>query len=442
MAPMTEQLENYFDRLWPICRSILGPGFRDSLKILQELVPFETLHFSSGERVFDWVVPREWVARDAYIIGPDGRKFCDFTKNNLHLVNYSIPFRGKVSLEELDQHLYSLPELPNAIPYVTSYYKERWGFCIEDSLRKALKPGAYEVFIDTELCDGELVVGETVLPGESRDEILFSSYLCHPSMANNELSGPLALCFLYQKIKALPRRKYTYRFVCSAETIGTIAYLSVRGDHLKEYLKAGYQITCVGDRGSFTLKTSRQENSLADRAARAVLQELGVFKHRKFDPADGSDERQYCSPGFNLPVASFMRTMYAEYPEYHTSLDNKDFICFRTLQESIEVLFKITMACEENGFYLNKSPMGEPQLGKYGLYPSLGGAREIQAKVRALMWTLNYADGKHDIFEIAEKSECQLSLVQETIRELKAKNLISTAGASLREPSQPTATLH
>ena len=234
------ELEQYFDRLWPICRSLTGKGFRQSLDILSELVPLERLRFPTGSKVFDWTVPKEWNVNDAYLVDPQGRKFAQFQQNNLHLMGYSSPFRGELSLTELKLHLYSIPEQPALIPYFTSYYKERWGFCITHQELQSLPDGKYQVMVDTELSDGELVLGEVFLPGESRKEVLFSTYLCHPSLANNELSGPLAVAFLYRKIAALPRRHFSYRFLFSAETLGTVAFLSKRGEHLRENLIAGY----------------------------------------------------------------------------------------------------------------------------------------------------------------------------------------------------------
>ena len=286
-------IENYFDRLWPICRSIAGPGFRQSLNILSEIMPTKRLKFQTGKKALDWTVPKEWEAREAYIIGPDGKRYADFGKNNLHLLNYSVPFRGKMNLEELKTHLYSLPEQPDAIPYLTSYYKARWGFCLPHRVLTALPSGEYEVVVDTRLYDGHVEIGETVLPGQSTREILFSSYLCHPSLANNELSGPLVTAFLYRKIAAMPKRRFTYRFALMPETIGSICYLSLRGASFKQRLVAGYQITCVGNPAAWTYKRSRRGSCLADRAAEIILRDSGAaYELIVFDPSVGSDERQ------------------------------------------------------------------------------------------------------------------------------------------------------
>jgi len=399
-----QRMERYFDRLWPICRSLMGPGFRKSLEILAEIIPMKKLRFKTGEKVFDWTVPKEWHVRDAYLIDPAGRKRACFKTNNLHLVSYSALFRGRMSLKKLRPHLHSLPALPNAIPYLTSYYKEQWGFCLTHHELKSLPDGMYDVVVDTSLTSGNLIVGEAVLPGKSRKEVLFSTYLCHPSLANNELSGPLVMAFLYQKIRAMKKRCWTYRFVMTPETLGAVCYLTRRGDHLKENLIAGYQITCVGDAGKFTYKCSRRGNSIADRVAIEVLKKTWKHIILPFDPSMGSDERQYCSPGFNLPVGSLMRTMYGCFPEYHTSLDNKEFICFDAMAKSLEVYLELVKTLEGCDLLENTVKYGEPQLGKRGLYPSLGSSKTIDAQVSAMMWCLNLADGSRDTSAIAEDS--------------------------------------
>lgn len=420
---MRYEMERRFDRLWPLCRSIMGDGYRESLKILQEVVPFEELSFETGYKAFDWAVPKEWNVREAYILGPDNKRYADFSKNNVHLLGYSIPFRGKLSRDDLDKHLHSLPEQPDAIPYLTSYYRERWGFCLAHRERETLPKGEYEVVVDTSLDSGRLVVGEVVVPGRRKEEVLFSTYLCHPSLANNELSGPLAMVELYKRVSAMKNREWTYRFVISAETIGTLCYLSRRGDHLKNYMRAGFQMTCLGDRGAFTYKKSKQQNSMADWAALRVLKNR---KHKviEFDPADGSDERQYCSPGFNLPLGSLMRTVYAQYPEYHTSLDDKSFIDFASLLETVDVYFEIVQLLEQNRVFASTNSKGEPQLGKRGLYPTLGGQKEIENEVRAIMWALSFCDGRHGILEIADRANLPLAAVQSAIEKLTAARLI------------------
>lgn len=421
---ISNRLERRFDRLWPICRSISGPGFRASLDILREIVPFEDLAFASGERVLDWTVPDEWTPRAAWLLDPAGRRFVDFAQNNLHLLGYSQPFRGRISLDALREHLYTLPEQPEAIPYLTSYYKPRWGFCLTHREYLGLAPGEYEVCVDTELRPGRLVVGEAVLPGSSDREVLFSSYLCHPSMANNELSGPLVLAHLYERVAAMPARRYTYRFVIGAETIGAIAYLSRRGEHLRRHLDAGFQMTCLGDPGAFTLKTSRRADTLADRAAATALRDRGTFRTERFDPSDGSDERQWCSPGFDLPVASVMRTMYGKYPEYHTSLDDKRCVSFDAMAESIEAYVDIVGVLESNAFWRSTSPYGEPQLSRRDLYGGVGSQKRMPLEDKAIFWALNLADGRHDMIAIAERAGLPFAAVRSACEVLECSGLV------------------
>lgn len=401
---MKESLENYFDRLWPICRSITGNGVRETLQILSELIPLEQHEIPSGTEVFDWTVPKEWNIKDAYILTPSGNKIADFKKNNLHVVSYSTPVNKKVSYEELIQHLHTLPEQPDAIPYVTSYYKEKWGFCISHNDFIALeKSGEYIVVVESTLEAGHLTYGECILPGESKEEIFFSTYICHPSMANNEISGPLAAAFLYQKIASLPNRKYTYRFVFIPETIGAICLLKNRGEHLKAHMHAGFVLTCCGNKDHFHYKRSRRGNSITDKAVEHFLvQNENDFFIRNFRP-DGSDERQYCSPGLNLPVGSLMRTPYYEYKEYHTSNDNKSFIDFDALSGSIDAHLHLVQILELNGTYLNTIMNCEPQLGKRDLYPSSLSPSDSREFIDMVLHLLNYSDGEHDLIDIANK---------------------------------------
>ncbi len=418
-----EDLELYFDRLWPICRSITGKGYRDSLKILKELIPLESIKFKSGDKVYDWVIPKEWNINEAYFKDSMGKKYADFQSNNLHILNYSVPYKGKVSLNELKEHIHTIPELPNAIPYLTSYYDDRWGFCMSQNDFDNLKSSDYEVFIDANKSDGFLEIGECLLKGETDKEIFFSSYLCHPSLANNELSGPLVLSFLYRQIKKIKKRKYSYRFVILPETIGSIAYLSKMGQHLKEKIVAGYQITCVGDEGTLTYKSSRAKDTLSDRAAKCVLSKHEV-KFKEFDPSVGSDERQYCSPGFDLPIGSLMRTMYTEYPEYHTSLDNKDLMNFKSMSEVISIYLEIVNLIESNNTYLNLFPYGEPQLGRRGLFRTLGAQRNRDEIEKAMWWALNYSDGNNDIIDISNLSLIQWQSVDEICTKLLKNNIL------------------
>lgn len=422
------RIETYFDRLWPICRSITGPGLRRSQDILAELLPLQRLSFPTGYQAFDWTVPREWDARDAYLEHECGQRYAEFKRNNLHLIGYSVPVSAEMDLEELQPRLHSLPDQPDAIPYLTSYYKENWGFCLSQRERDALPPGRYRVVIDTELREGHVDICEAVLPGETEQEILFSSYLCHPSLASNELSGPLTVAFLYEKLAAMPSRRFTYRFLVSTETIGTICYLSQRHEQLSRDLVAGFVLTSIGDRGNFTHKGSRQVTSLADRATLAALRGLGLpHRSEAFDPADGSDDRHYCAPGLNLPVCTLMRTPYGQYPEYHTSLDNKELVSFEKLAENVEVLSEITSTIENNGRFRNLKPICEPQLGKRGLYPSLGSQKEMASQVQGALWLLNYSDGDHDLIEISKMSGVPVSVLNDVAAKLVDKELLEPA---------------
>lgn len=419
------RIERYFDFLWPICRSITGPGYRESLDILGEIMPTTRLRFPTGMQVFDWTVPKEWVPRDAYFVDPRGVKHAELIVNNLHLLGYSVPFRGRMPLADLRPHLFSLPEQPAAIPYLTSYYSERWGFCLSDDELQSLPDGEYEVVVDTALVDGHIEVGEAVLPGRTEQEVLFTTYLCHPSLANNELSGPLVLTFLYERLAALEDRRYTYRFAVMPETIGAICYLHERGEHLRGRLAAGYVLTCIGDAGRFTYRSSRRADTLADRAAKLVLRDVGAHEVLAFDPYEGSDEKQFCSPGFDLPVGSVMRTRNYQYPEYHTSFDNKALVSFPAMRASVDVLARMAAGLEANTAWTNTVKFGEPQLGKRGLYSSLGGDRDLKESTRAMLWVLNLADGTRDLLAVAEQSGLPLDLVAEAASELAKAGLLA-----------------
>jgi aminopeptidase-like protein len=403
---MKNEIEHYFDLLWPINRSLTGNGNRETLRILSELVDLQVTEIPSGTECFDWKIPPEWNVKEAWIKDSKGHKIIDFSDNNLHLVGYSIPVNKKMSLSELKPNIFTLPEQPDLIPYLTSYYKERWGFCMSHNQFIGLQDEEYEVFIDSSLdYNGAMTVGDAVLKGNSDREILFSTYICHPSMASDELSGPLVSAFIYRELRTRTNRFYTYRFVFIPGTIGSIYYLTKHGEHLKQKLDAGYVITCIGDSGNFTYKRSRRGNSLADRGAEIVLKQTEErYILEDFSP-DGTDERQYCSPGFNLPVGSLMRTKYGKYPEYHTSGDNKDYISFESMEKSILKYLEIIDVLENNFNYKNTMPYCEPQLGKRGLYPTIGSQKEIRARVDAMMWILNLADGTNDLISISEKSK-------------------------------------
>jgi aminopeptidase-like protein len=423
------EIAAYFDRLFPLLRSLTGAGVRQSLDILGELMPLERIEIASGTKVFDWTVPQEWVVREAYLEGPDGTRIVDMRDSNLHLVNYSTGFRGEVSREELDEHLHSRADMPDVTPYVTSYYKPRWGFCLPHRLREKLPAGQYRVTIDAEHVDGAMSLGEVLLKGETTEEVLIASDICHPSLGNDELSGPLTLGFLYRRIAAWPKRKLTYRFVLHPETIGSIAYLSQRGKHLAAHCVAGFVVSNTGVAAPFRYKRSRRGNTLADRAAESVLRARWPEKHAVSDYAPvGSDERQYCSPGFDLPVGVLSRTP-DRYPEYHTSLDNRDFVSFDALSETVDAYEAICRKIDASVRYRNLSPHGEPQLGPRGLYHNIGRAGPPEAMTQALLWVLNLSDGDHDLDAIAARSGIALDLITEAAAAAHNAGLLAESGA-------------
>jgi aminopeptidase-like protein len=393
-----KEMYRLIEHLFPICRSISGNGVRETLQIIQNHIPITIHEISTGTKVFDWVVPKEWNVVDAYIMDETGNKIIDFKENNLHLIGYSTPINRTLTLSQLQEHLYSLPEQPEAIPYVTSYYKERWGFCISQKQRDNLKEGNYKVFIDSELKDGSLTYGELIIPGRSKKEIFISTYVCHPSMANNELSGPVLSTFLAKWIMSKPRR-YSYRIIFIPETIGSIIYLSKNLESLKENVIAGFNITCVGDNGPYSYLPTRNGNTYSDKIALNILS----FDHPdfiKYTYLDrGSDERQYNSPGVDLPICTIMRSKYGTYPEYHTSLDNLDIVSAEGLIGSLNIFKKCLNTIEENKKYKIKC-LGEPQLGKRGLYPTIG-TKTSSLKVKDIMNFISYADGEHDLIDIS-----------------------------------------
>lgn len=427
MSLTEHEIATYFDRLWPICRSLTGSGVRDTLDILGELVPMERHRVASGSKVFDWEVPQEWNIRAAYLVNPNGERIADFAVNNLHVWSYSTPVAGEFTYDELAPHIRTLPQQPSAIPYVTTYYHRTWGFCLDhNTWQKQPREGKYKVMIDSDLSDGFLDYGEAVLPGSSDREVLFSTYVCHPSMANNELSGPLVQAFLYRLIAGMANRRYTYRFVFAPETIGIVAYLDRVGQHLKAHLDAGYVVTCVGDRGDLTYKRSKRDSSLADRVAEHVLR-YGGKPHRVIPFAvGGSDERQYCSPGFNLPVGSLMRTPYQQYPEYHTSLDDRTFISFSHLIDSIETYYSMVQVLELNGKYRNTVAYGEPQLGKRGLYPQSLNPDDNREALHNLLHLLAYADGETDLISIAEQRGRSALVFESALQKCLRAGLLET----------------
>lgn len=431
-----KEMENLFDILFPICRSITGPGLRETLNILGNYLPLSHFAVKTGTKCFDWTIPEEWRIREAWLKGPNGEKIVDFAESNLHVVNYSMPVNRKISLEELRQHLFTNHWLPDAIPYVTSYYKRRWGFCLPHRTYENLIEGEYHAYIDSELVDGELNFAHAVLPGESEREVLISSYVCHPSMANNELSGPIVAAFLYRRLAQWKKRRFTYRFVFVPETIGSIAYLSCFGSELKEKLHSGLVLTCLGGKETLSYKLSRREDTPIDRVVKHLFQnEEFAGRLRPFTPTHGSDERQYCSPGFNLPVGQMSRMVYGTYPGYHNSLDDKETMRIEALQKSVVELEKVLQALELHGYYINLSPFGEVKLDKHGLYPDINsptswghshnGLFDHRKQLDAVLTVLNYADGEYDLTIIAEKCGCHVLELGPLLQLLKEKGLLA-----------------
>ncbi len=389
-------------RLYPLNRSITGDGVRKSLDILQEYIPIDVREVPSGTKVLDWSIPKEWNITEAYIVDlQTNKKIVDFKDHNLHIVGYSIPVDAVLTFEELDSHLFKIESQPDAIPYVTSYYREFWGFCLTyEVYQKINRDSRFHVVIKSSLCDGSLTYADLVIPGQTEEEIFISTYICHPSMVNNELSGMVISAFLAKWMLEKKSHRYTYRFVFVPETIGAITYLHYHVDHLKEKVIGGFNISCVGDEGLFSYLPSRYGDNLSDKIALHVLGHSGPF--RKYTYLDrGSDERQYCAPGVDLPICSILRSKFGEYAEYHTSLDNFNFVTEVGLSESFEMYRR----CLEL-FEVNCRPvvqvMGEPQLGKRGLYPLLS-TRSSGLVVRNMMNFLAYCDGTNDFVDICNR---------------------------------------
>lgn len=397
-------LLNFASRIFPINRSLTGEGVRSTLNEIQTLCPsLKIRSVKSGTKVFDWRIPPEWHIEEAYILDPNGLKFCDYSKNNLHLVGYSENIEKEVNLDELNKHLYSLPDQPLAIPYVTSYYHSDWGFCIADADRRKLQKGIYKIVIKGEKFNGVMNYGEILVKGKSKKEIFLSTYICHPSMANNEVSGITVLTFLAEYLLNIEKTYYTYRIVFIPETIGSLYYIRKHGKKLKNRVIAGFNITCIGDERSYSFLPTRLGNTLSDKLAKHVLAYLDK-NYIEYDWKDrGSDERQYCAPGINLPIASIMRSKYGEYPEYHTSLDKIGTVVTQAgLSGGLKALKLITEILESN-FYPKAKFIGEPQLSKYGLYPKIS-IKGDYSEARKCLDILTWADGNHSVLEIADKS--------------------------------------
>jgi aminopeptidase-like protein len=410
-------------RLYPICRSITGDGVRETLRVIGEDIDIQINEVPTGTPVLDWTVPREWNVRDAYIKNGRGVRIVDFNSCNLHIVNYSVPLQARMSLAELRPHLFSVPAYPNWIPYKTSYYNDAWGFCITEKQLQSLEDDDYEVCVDTSLEDGHLTFGECVLPGAQVDEVLFSSHVCHPSLCNDNLSGLSIAVTLARLLAGIPLR-HTYRFLFAPGTIGAITWLALRRDAASR-VKHGLVLACLGDAGNLTYKRSRRSNADIDRAAVHVLSHAqNGFSVRDFSPL-GYDERQYCSPGFNLPVGVLSRTPHGCFPEYHTSADNLELVGPQWLADSLVKCLAIIEILEENRVYVNLKPYGEPQLGRRGLYAMMGGhgdhGREREA---AMLWTLNLSDGGHSLLDIAERSGLTFSAIRAAAHSLIDHDLL------------------
>ena len=436
-----EKMHELMVELFPICRSITGNGLRKTLKILKSHVPLEIFEVPTKTKVFGWEIPREWNINDAYIKNSKGKKIVDFKKNNLHILNYSIPMNKKISLDELKPHLHSLPEYSDVIPYRTSYYNRDWGFCITHNQLLQLEEDEYEVLIDSTLENGSLSYGEYLIKGKSEDEVLLSCYTCHPSICNDNLSGVVLLTLLAKYLKKLSLQ-YSYRFLFIPETIGAITWLS-RNEHNVTKIKHGLVATCVGDPGISTYKKSRQGNTEIDDTVIEILRDSGdEYKIIDFAPI-GSDERQFCSPGFNLPVGSLRRTDPANFPEYHTSADNTEFVKAEYLADSFSKYFKVISKLEENfgkfhskklkekpyevdkkneQIFLNLNPKCEPKLNEFGLYKKIGGSKYNNALT--ILWILNYSDGQHSLRDISLRSGIDFKQIKQAAKLLESKKLL------------------
>jgi aminopeptidase-like protein len=424
-----EEIYRFAERLFPICRSITGDGVRETLKIIHEVIPsLRVVETPSGEEVFDWNVPLEWNIQDAYLVDPNGRRFAEFNKSNLHVVGYSIPVDLEIDLCDLENHLHSLPDKPDVIPYVTSYYERRWGFCLSHNDRVRLIPGKYRAVINSSLKEGSLTYGEILIPGKEKNkEIFLSSYICHPSMANNEVSGPAVLVALGAWLASKKDElNYSYRLALVPETIGSLVYIRNNRESLTQNVVCGFNVTCVGDNRAYSFLPSRYGTTLADRVAKHVLKHIDPAFRRYSFLDRGSDERQYCAPGVDLPLCSIMRSKYQEYPEYHTSADNLDLISPSGLKGSLDVLVKCVEVLENN-VVPESLVVGEPQLSKRGLYSTLGAQGE-NSQGRLVTDILAYADGSNSLLDIAEIIGCPFNKLLEALGHIEKHKLMKNLG--------------
>lgn len=418
-----QEIYDLCKKMFPYCRSITGNGVRQTLRDLQEICPELRIHeVPTRTQAFDWVVPKEWNIKEGWIKDSKGNLVVDFSENNLHVLGYSTPVNKNMSLDELQSIIYTQPDQPDAIPYVTSYYQERYGFCMSENQRRTLKEDTYHVYIDSTLEDGSLSYGELIIPGETPQEIFLSTYVCHPSMANNELSGPSVTIYLAKWLKELKKRRYTYRIIFIPETIGSIVYLSRNLETMKKHTVAGFNLSCVGDNRTYSYIASRYGNTLADRVAKNVLRfHYPEYKSYSFLQR-GSDERQYNAPGIDLPVCGICRSKYEEYPEYHTSKDNLDLISPEGLQGAYDVYRKCLEALEWNHIYQVRC-LCEPQLGKRGLYPTVSRKGNGEG-IKAMMDFLAYSDGTNDLIAISDFVHVPMQELQKIVLVLLSKNLI------------------
>jgi aminopeptidase-like protein len=416
------RLYSLVSELYPICRSITGNGVRESLRAIGERIPLAIHEVPSGTRVFDWTIPREWNIRDAYVKNSRGERLIDFRVSNLHVMSYSVPVHETMPLARLAPHLHSRADQPDVVPYRTSYYEEQWGFCLTDRHRQQLEDDEYEVCVDATLADGHLTYGECFLPGDCADEVLVSSHVCHPSLCNDNLSGVSVATFLAAELNSRPHRRLSYRFLFIPGTIGAITWLARNQENARR-IKHGLVLTCVGDAGGFHYKKSRRGSALIDRVVPHVLRgrrtPVGV---REFSPY-GYDERQYCSPGFDLPVGCLMRSVWGEFPQYHTSADNLQFVTPDALGESLQVCLDVLEILESNRVYCRIDPYCEPALGRRGLYEA-GSSETARSRNLARLWVLNLSDGSHSLFDIAERANLAFSVVRDVATELAAHALL------------------
>lgn len=419
------EMYHLMENLYPICRSITGNGVRQTLTEIKKYIDLQIHEVPTNTQVFDWTIPKEWNITDAYVVDSKGNKVVDFKKSNLHVVSYSIPIRKKMRLAELKQHLYTIPDLPNTIPYLTSYYKEDWGFCMAHKDFLNLKDEEYEVVIDSTLRDGSLTYGEFFVPGSTSDEILVSCYVCHPSMCNDNLSGVVLTTLLARELSKV-KTNYSFRFLFVPETIGAIAWLAANEKNLSK-IRHGLVATCLGDPGISTYKRTKHGKAEIDRAVEYVLKNTkDDYQMLDFFPT-GSDERQFCSPGINLDVGSLMRTPYGKFAEYHTSDDNLKFVQPQFLGDSYSKYLQTIFVLENNKKYLNLNPKCEPQLGKRGLYRQIGGQKITKDSELAMFWMLSLSDGLHDIIDISEKSGLEFEVLLEAAQKLEKSNLLKLA---------------